>query len=556
MTSPRSSEEQWELLLVTIDLATGFELVLIACATEEVRGKLRARLRHECIRQARPFVEPEQGEDGLDWLTRLRGSAGEVDGPTPVLFYPVPIEEEREVFVLHRMNENRDNLRSSERGIRGVLILAGGPKLLKRAATEAPDLWSVRARSFELADLELPADLPPELAPPAEPRDEAPVIAGPCKYDVFLSCAYNDRQAIGVLRDALKLDGLQDIAVDEKMSPGNGVDFAAAAAGSRILLFGLSTDFITEVWPRAEGLFAEDPASVRKRTILLKLRPCVPPAELRSIRTLDWTTPARRAAAYPELLAFLNRGGAPERDPKLKETAVWAGGRVSSAQGRREASGPPAGLELVADKTVNYSATRVWGRRMALAGLVVAASFGVREAITLYEQMALVRRVFPLFGAGLLSISAKDRRMSIRKPLGIGSVDLRDAHGGGAPDVTIHSSEYRHYVMFNVSLTDTLGRSAQYQCTDIGASSSFILGDLSDSPGIDLAHIARLDFPIRLMDPPDVIAFLPPRVDRHRSSAALVCPLVKDTARDPPGAQSPAPQPTPSGSEVPAPEQK
>lgn len=177
MISPRTAEEQWELLRVTLDLAEGFELVLVACASADVRGKLRARLQHECNREGRPFVEPEQGEDGLDWLTRLRGSAPLSKGPLPVLFYPFPTEEKREIFVLHRLNENRDNLRSQERGIRGLLVVAGRPKLLRHAAIEAPDLWSVRARSFELAELRVPADVP--LPAPPLPAAEQEFAAEP-----------------------------------------------------------------------------------------------------------------------------------------------------------------------------------------------------------------------------------------------------------------------------------------------------------------------------------------------------------------------------------------
>lgn len=246
-------------------------------------------------------------------------------------------------------------------------------------------------------------------------------------------------EAVGVLRKALKLDGVENTVVDEEALLGEGVDFATAAAESRALVFVLSTDFVREVWPKAERLFADDAAAVRPRVVLLKLRPCV------------------------------------------------------------------------------------------LALLVVAAIAGVREAFTLYRQVALARTVFPWFGAGVLSFSTFDNRLTIRKPFGIGSVDLRSAGNDGAPDLTLEFPD-GYYEVFNVSLTDAFGRTAYYQCTETGAPSRFVLGYPSDSPGIDLARIAQMEMPLPGGEP-RVRGLVIPLVRRYRGPQPVVCPLVKDTAK-------------------------
>ncbi len=183
--SARPSEEQWELLTTLLELSVEdrFELVLVACSERAVEEAFYWRLEEHCKKEERPFLAPALGEDPLDWLTELRGAHVEGTGKARVLFLRLP--EAKRVFILHRLNENRDNLR---REVRGVLCLVGGPDFLRVVPNEAPDLWSVREKTFELASLRLhkARDQAPIEAPPrgtAEPGRAGAFLGGVSKFD-------------------------------------------------------------------------------------------------------------------------------------------------------------------------------------------------------------------------------------------------------------------------------------------------------------------------------------------------------------------------------------
>lgn len=405
MTSRRSIDEQWEHVLVTLELATRFELVLIACPSSLVREKIRAKLRHDCERMGRRFAEPAADEDESDWLSRQAEHPPSKDEPVPVLFYPTPMDPERELFTLHRLNENRDNLRSRERGIRAMLVLVGGPRLLKTAATEAPDLWSVRTRAFEIEDIALPEDMrPPAPAPlPKAGKLElgqatedvvAPIAPLPrivlqtvseaesWKYDVFLSCAFRDRAAIETLRDALSLQGLR-VAVDEE-ALSEGLKFEVAVQQSRKIVFALSNEFINEQWSKAEHLFSTQPASIQLRAITLILRRCVPPEPLRKLPALDWQSPETRETSFRRLVTLLARGTKPEEGPD-------------------KPSPPPdineSALKLVADQTVLSKPPRPWWQK---AVYIASAAVLLLSLALVIGRVTEADKIFHGFGLGTI----------------------------------------------------------------------------------------------------------------------------------------------------------
>jgi len=502
MKSPRSTEEQWELLLVTLELASHFELVFIACADQETIERVRARLRYDCNQRARKLLEADEGEDGLDWLTSLRGSAGEAKGPLPVLFYRVPTEPEKELFVLHRFNENRDNLRDKRRGVRGMLVLAGGPHLLRTAATEAPDLWSVRSKAFEVLELPLPKDLPSEFAPASPAPPPEPVIKESWRYDVFLSCAFRDRKVIEVLRDALRIEELR-AAVDVNALAG-GVGFEVGAAESEKYVFALSSDFIHEVWPKVEPLFEADPEGMRRRSIALLIRQCVPPAPLRTLKTLDWTTAGSRRGAYPQLWEFL-------RAPSVKRGA------------NKRAK------ELVATETVIPEPPMTWWRRLRRVAAFLAFLAIVVMVSDVYEYVTAAKMIFPAFGLGTVCAEAADGRATMSPQLAwstcsrnpdVAKLEVGDWKSGEAKLVMkklfgsasiIHSIDRidlkfqasihpppepgQSPESFEVALVDAQGREARFVCerpTRMLALDHYLLK--AESPdGMDLERIERIE---------------------------------------------------------------
>jgi tetratricopeptide (TPR) repeat protein len=148
MGSSRTFDETWSLLTTIIALGTRLRFVLIECENDETRDTLRAKLEAYCEGEGRAFSTPNPGTDLLGWLTDRQG---DLKSKSAVLFFPVPTGSE-ETFVLYRLNENRDNLR---RDLRGVVILAGLRDFLSRVPSDAPDLWSVREKQFEVTARDL-----------------------------------------------------------------------------------------------------------------------------------------------------------------------------------------------------------------------------------------------------------------------------------------------------------------------------------------------------------------------------------------------------------------
>src|SRR5262245_48550976 len=111
-------EEVWSDLTTIFELGSQLRFVLVACEDGNTRWTLNRRLHDHCVSHLMEFRTPDlvRARDILAWLSEQQQT-----GSTPqmVRFIPVP-DGEDETFLLHRLNENRDNLR---RDLNGTLVL-------------------------------------------------------------------------------------------------------------------------------------------------------------------------------------------------------------------------------------------------------------------------------------------------------------------------------------------------------------------------------------------------------------------------------------------------
>jgi hypothetical protein len=289
------------------------------------------------------------GKDMLEWLSaEQRASAARTpedrEGEQPVRFVPVP-DGPDETFVLHRLNENRDNLR---RDLTGTLVLAGGEDFLRRVPGDAPDLWSMREKSFELTPWDpIGAPAPKEeesrevcrsrdggsrgLFEPAQKGGEsgAPLaVPSPSGYggtlyaaskrmgavrrsggfheapelDAFLSYSFHDEGVAEELRRRLEADGVRCAAADVSADPD-----PEALKASRFILVLLSPEWVHSGWDPFEeaARSASAPPELRGRLIPLQIRRAVVPGFLRQFVPIDWSTAGAREREYPKLLKTL-----------------------------------------------------------------------------------------------------------------------------------------------------------------------------------------------------------------------------------------------------------
>jgi hypothetical protein len=149
-------DEDFGFLLTHLERGKKLRFFVIECSWRAVLAGLRDRLGHYCDEHGRPFRSPPAPEATLDWLANeqaagaRRAAPERASRPQPVLFLPIPESLPEETFIFRRLNENRDNLR---RDLTGALCLVGLPGIMGRMQQEAPDLWSVRARTFEFTRL-------------------------------------------------------------------------------------------------------------------------------------------------------------------------------------------------------------------------------------------------------------------------------------------------------------------------------------------------------------------------------------------------------------------
>lgn len=329
MLSGRSfDDEAWSLLTTIIELSRQrLRFVLVECESDGVRAALREKLQAYCVADGRPCVAPERDQDVLGWLIAQQRESAELP-PTerervqPVRFFPVPTGED-ETFTLYRLNENRDNLK---RDLRGVLVLVGLTDFLRRVPHDAPDLWSMREKTFEVSARDLPpieeqASLPiEEMALKTLPSEPAKSHSAPkLRYDVFLSYAYADREIANALRARLEKDGV-DVFIED---PSGNLD-KKALAESRFIMPLLSTNYVRVRWPNIEReLFSSaDNAELVRRSLPMLVSAAVTPNYFRQFHPIDWTSAEKRERSYPDLLRVLQGRGRELKSPAREEEEV------------------------------------------------------------------------------------------------------------------------------------------------------------------------------------------------------------------------------------------
>jgi len=288
--------EAWRELTTIIELSRRrLRFVLVECEDQAVRTRLCKHLHAYCMIEQRPFfAPPPSAPEAIDWLSHQQQRAAETPAAEhpSVLFFPMP-EGEEEIFCLYRLNENRDNLR---RDLRGVLILAGLKGFRSRVPNHAPDLWSMREKTLELTE----SDLPP-LSGMKEHRHEAGAwpTAG---FEAALSFAHRDHEAAADLCRRLDIAGIPCAHMD----PSAAMPHDPFASG-RVLLVLLSPDWVnTHAEAFAKAIEnAGGIEAVRGRIVPLMVRDCVPPGDLRGYTPIPWTTQAERDKWYPRLRKML-----------------------------------------------------------------------------------------------------------------------------------------------------------------------------------------------------------------------------------------------------------
>jgi TIR domain len=303
MPPARSFDEAWSDLTAIIKLGRRLRFVLVECESEGVRAALEQKLAAHCEAKERPFLAPAAGGDVLGWLVDQQRESAEVppaerERVQPVRFFPVPTGQS-ETTTLYRLNENRDNLK---RDLRGVLVLCGLHDFLRRAVQDAPDLWSMREKTFEITAQDLPplAQEAPATTTLVKPAGVAP------RYDAFLSCAYRDWEQADALRRQLEADGIRVFVGDWWAPP----DLAQMLA-SKFVLIVLTTDYVNSRWPEMSAIVERSlsPEHWRERIIPIVLRATRLPPYFGSFHPLDWSEINARPANYQALLRVLQGRG-------------------------------------------------------------------------------------------------------------------------------------------------------------------------------------------------------------------------------------------------------
>jgi hypothetical protein len=238
---------------------------------------------------------PSVYNEALNWLDHEQMQRGTLKSPEVVRWVPLSAIVEDDpysgTFVLHRLNEGRDNLR---RNLNGPLFLVGGSGMLRRIANEAPDLWSVRVATIEFEDSE-DLDFFEEPTRPAE--------VAPFPFDVCLHGSHDDIDFLQALQKRLITDGITVCTVADGVRPGETIsnEIADCMNKSRFFVPLLSPRYVESNWlefgfdKKRQPIFAS-------RTLPIMLRDVVPPTQLQHLSYLDWRTPQKIEESYPKLV--------------------------------------------------------------------------------------------------------------------------------------------------------------------------------------------------------------------------------------------------------------
>lgn len=285
MATHRTLDDVWGNIVATLELGSGLKFALVEADNAQDRKNLRGRLQRYLKTRGKSLRMPLPQQDVLDWLSAEQTPPGIDEPPEETRWMTLPRTSE-ERFVLHRLNEGRDNLR---RHMGGVLFVVGSRGMLQRLGNEAPDLWSVR-------------ELAVELGGPTKktvPRDKTQPL-----YDVKLSFLRQDLSFAQNLRVRLEKDGMRVNAWDTSLhgAPWRQLSFAWARPRYHLTL--LSPSFFRSMSLNALLREVRLLGSMTNHIPILVRNAVVHPA-LRGLAYIDFRTDKQFEANYPRLLRIL-----------------------------------------------------------------------------------------------------------------------------------------------------------------------------------------------------------------------------------------------------------
>ena len=121
MATHRTLDEVWDNIVATLELGSGLKFAFVEAENGQDRTNLRRRLQRYLKTQGKSLRMPLPQQDVLDWLSSEQTPPGVGEPPEETRWVVLP-RTGKERFVLHRLNEGRDNLR---RHMGGMLFLVG-----------------------------------------------------------------------------------------------------------------------------------------------------------------------------------------------------------------------------------------------------------------------------------------------------------------------------------------------------------------------------------------------------------------------------------------------
>lgn len=298
-------------LMTLVEHSRRLRVVFVECASASAQNDFREKFEAAVTDAGKSFRVPPGATAPvmLGWLEEevqhgQRHPESEII--CPVRYFLLPEGRTNETFVLHRLNENRDNVRGA---LKGVLCIVGGPGMLQRVFYEAPDLSSIRERAFLVPDQKMEGETG---AAEAEPKNER-LVSATKPPAVLLTYAGHDEGVAKELSRRLERDGLPLASSDhtEKDAGAPGTKYFEAIRHSQAIIAILSDAYLSAVWPAveraAEHLRIQE--LLRRRTIVLRARDTVVPQALRDVDVLDFRDEQAREAAYDAIKTRILRAG-------------------------------------------------------------------------------------------------------------------------------------------------------------------------------------------------------------------------------------------------------
>lgn len=291
-------DDVWNDIVATLELGSGLRFAFVEVESSDVRTKLRQRLQRYLKKQCKSLRSPSAGQDPLDWLSHEQTAPGG-DPPEETRWLVVP-RRGNERFLLHRLNEGRDNLR---RHLSGVLFLVGSRGILQRLANDAPDLWSVRELAFDLTEARQES-----MAKPAKKKFDGAETKN--EYDVFLSYSRYDATDARNLKERLEKEGLRVFEASDLFGFEIYKLELLARTGYFICLLSPSYTYSKSLAQDLHWIHLYKRAVFPNRFIPIMVRTTTMPSEIRHLAWLDFRTEKQVEANYPRLLQILKSAAA------------------------------------------------------------------------------------------------------------------------------------------------------------------------------------------------------------------------------------------------------